>query len=195
MNCRTQVALAAGIGYLLGRQHKLRWGIALAAAAATGRLARPGDLLGRGVRALGSSPELGKLGELGAPLVAATRDAARATVSNQIGSITDRLTERTEALRVPRAERPEAAKRLRRRPRAEEPEEEPEEEEEEEYEEPEPPPARRRPVQRPSGGPQRRRQPAGREDEEPPEEEGDEALLERSRPSAGERPPVRRRDR
>jgi hypothetical protein len=192
MNCRTQVALAAGIGYLLGRQHKLRWGIALAAAAATGRFARPGDLLGRGVRAIGASPELGKLGELGAPLVAATRDAARATVSNRIGSMTDRLNERTEALRVPRAERPEAAERLRRRPRAEEPEEEEPEEEEEEYEEP----ARRRPAQRQSGRPQRGRQPAGREDEEPPEEEGDEApRLERSRPSAGERPPVRRRDR
>src|SRR5258705_3868998 len=78
MNCKSQVALGAGIGYLLGRQHKLRWGLLLAAAAASGRLSRPGALLEHGARALTSTPEVGKLGELGAPLVAATKDAARA---------------------------------------------------------------------------------------------------------------------
>ena len=101
MNCRTQVVLAAGIGYLLGRQRKLRWGLLLGAAAATGRLSRPGGLLQHGVRALGSSPEIGKLGELGAPLVGAAKDAARAAVTGRIGSMTDRMRGRADALREP----------------------------------------------------------------------------------------------
>ncbi|MET7403526.1 hypothetical protein ABZS66_59645 [Dactylosporangium sp. NPDC005572] len=99
MNCRTQVVLAAGIGYLLGRQHKLRWGLMLAAAAATGRLSRPGGVLQHGVRALGSSEELHKLGEMGGPLVAATKDAAKAAVTGRLGSVTDRLRDRTDGVR------------------------------------------------------------------------------------------------
>ncbi|MFC4999442.1 hypothetical protein ACFPIJ_16560 [Dactylosporangium cerinum] len=105
MNCRTQVALAAGIGYLLGRQRKLRWGLLLAAAAASGRLGRPGGLLQHGVRALGSLPEIGKLGELGAPLVEATKDAARAAVTGRIDSVSGRLRERADTLREPRKAR------------------------------------------------------------------------------------------
>lgn len=105
MNCKTQVALGAGIGYLLGRQHKLRWALLLAAAAASGRLSRPGTLLEHGVRALTSTPEVGKLGELGAPLVAATKDAARAAVSGRIDSVTDRLRKRSDVLRQPRKAR------------------------------------------------------------------------------------------
>ncbi|WP_238016911.1 hypothetical protein KZZ52_45500 [Dactylosporangium sp. AC04546] len=169
MNCRTQVVLAAGIGYLLGRQHKLRWGLMLAAAAATGRLSRPGGVLQHGVRALGSSEELHKLGEMGGPLVAATKDAAKAAVTGRLGSVTDRLRERTEGLHGedreeerPRRREPRDEERPRRRaPRdADEPrDEEDEYEERDDYdeaeeEEPEPmmagarsrsrPPVRRR---------------------------------------------------
>jgi hypothetical protein len=215
MNCRTQVALAAGIGYLLGRQHKLRWGLALAAAAATGRFARPGDMLVRGAKALGASPELGKLTDLGAPLVSAAKDAARTAVSGRIDSVTDRLRDRTDLLRQPprprraeeEEERPrrrpraeerepeEEEERPRRRPRAEEREEE-EGEEEEPYEEPEAR-ERQRPARR-EPGPRRPRPPAEDEyeDEDESADEGESpSLLGRSRSDVGDRPPVRRRGR
>ncbi|MER7279048.1 hypothetical protein ABT369_31875 [Dactylosporangium sp. NPDC000244] len=144
MNCKTQVALAAGVGYLLGRQHKLRWGLLLAAAAMSGRLSRPGTLLDHGVRALKSTPELGKLGEMGAPLVTAAKDAARTAVTSRIGSLSDRLRERAgkgaEEPEPEEEEEPEetptrrtrAARGTRRsRPRAEEADEEDYEDEEE----------------------------------------------------------------
>jgi hypothetical protein len=105
VNCKTQVVLAAGIGYVLGRQHKLRWGLLLGAAAASGQLGRTGGLLQHGVRALGSLPEIGKLSELGAPLVEATKDAARAAVTGRIDSVSGRLRERADALREPRTAR------------------------------------------------------------------------------------------
>jgi hypothetical protein len=189
MKCRTQVALAAGIGYLLGRQHKLRWGLALAAAAATGRFARPEDMLVRGVKALGASPELGKLTDLGAPLVSATRDAARAAVSGRIDSVTDRLRERTDLLRRPRRPRPEEEEeeeRPRRRPRAEEREEE---EEEEPYEE-RGARERRRPARRETGA--RRPRPPVEDDDEGTDRGRAWSPLGRSRPDVGDRPPVRR---
>ncbi|MER7283401.1 hypothetical protein ABT369_54160 [Dactylosporangium sp. NPDC000244] len=180
MNCKTQVALAAGIGYLLGRQRKLRWGLLLAAAAASGRL-RPGSLLDHGARALKATPELGKLGEMGGPLVAATKDAARAAVTDRIGSISDRLRERTETLKgravpEPEEEAEEAPERGRRRaggarrarPRAER-EEEPEEDEYEEEDEDE-----------------------GADEDEREEEDESEDLVRAGRRRGG-RPPVRRR--
>ncbi|WP_433605737.1 hypothetical protein ACQP2P_28170 [Dactylosporangium sp. CA-139114] len=176
MNCKTQVALAAGAGYLLGRQHKLRWGLLLAAAAMSGRLTRPGALLDQGLRALKATPEVGKLGEMGAPLVSAAKDAARTAVTGRIGSLSDRLRERAGKV-------------------AEEPE--PEEEEEEE---PEEAPARR---PRAAGGARRPRPKAQEPDEEDyadedengdedEEEDEDEELVTASR-RQGRRPPVRRR--
>ncbi|MFG2041825.1 hypothetical protein [Dactylosporangium sp. NPDC048998] len=203
MNCRTQVLLAAGVGYLLGRQHKLRWGLVLAAAALAGRISGPGDILQRGVRALSGSKELGRLAELGAPLVAAGKDAARAAVTGQIESVTDRLRDRADLLRQPVG---------RRRPREAEPEEErarprrrPSAEREEEYEEEERPRRRPAPRAREEGYPEeerpRRRPPAApraeEEDEEydePYEERESPSGVARSRPEAG-RPPVRRRGR
>jgi hypothetical protein len=208
MNCKTQVALGAGIGYLLGRQHKLRWGLLLAAAAASGRLSRPGALLEHGARALSSTPELGKLGELGAPLVAATKDAARAAVSGRIASVTDRLQERSDMLRQPRKERePEDEPRERPEGRARAQDREPEEEEPER-------PARRRQAaeyeperdneeaydssgERGNGRSARqgarRPQPPTEDYEGAGDEEDDrEPLPARTRP--GGRPPVRRRE-
>jgi len=119
MNCRTQVVLAAGTGYLLGRQRKLRWGLLLGAAAAAGRLSRPGALLDHGVRALKATPELGKLGEMGGPLVAATKDAARAAVSGRIGALSDRLRDGTGGAPADEDEPPDERGEPRaRRPRA-----------------------------------------------------------------------------
>lgn len=203
MNCRTQVVLAAGIGYLLGRQHKLRWGLLLGAAAASGRLSRPGGLLQHGVRALGSSPEIGKLGELGAPLLEATKDAARAAVTGRIGSMSDRMRGRADALREPRKAR-----------KSEEPPEdrEPEELEDREPEEEE----RERPARRPraaSSEPERdeeyassgergdgrsgrqaaRRSPPAEDYEREDDEERDEEPVP-ARARSGGRPPVRRRE-
>jgi hypothetical protein len=105
MNCRTQVIVATGVGYFLGRQHKLRWGLALAAAAAAGRISGSGDILQRGVKALTSSPGPGGIAGLGAPLVSAGKEAARAAVAGQIESATGKLRERAEGLRHPGAGR------------------------------------------------------------------------------------------
>ncbi|MET7427050.1 hypothetical protein [Dactylosporangium sp. NPDC005555] len=200
MNCRTQVVLAAGIGYLLGRQHKLRWGLLLAAAAASGRLSRPGGLLQHGVRALGSSPEIGKLGELGAPLVEATKDAARAAVTGRIGSMSDRMRGRADALREPRKarkpeeERPEdrepeepeeeVRERPARRPRAASPEPE---RDEEEYAS-----SGERGDGRSGRQAARRSPPAEDYEREDDQEEDEEPVPARAR--SGGRPPVRRRE-
>ncbi|MGI5240757.1 hypothetical protein [Dactylosporangium sp. CA-139066] len=150
MHCKTQVALAAGIGYLLGRQRKLRWGLLLGAAIAAGRFGRPGSLVEHGLRALKSTPELGKLGEMGAPLVNATKEAAKAAVTGRIASVSDRLRDRTSSLLQQEKERKaeeepaeeEEAPRQRdegraprRRPRRRPPAEEAEEEERYEREE------------------------------------------------------------
>ncbi|MER7008166.1 hypothetical protein ABT297_34675 [Dactylosporangium sp. NPDC000555] len=207
MNCRTQMLLAAGVGYLLGRQHKLRWGLVLAAAAAAGRISGPGDILQRGVRALSGSKELGRLTELGAPLVAAGKDAARTAVTGQIESVTDRLRERTDLLRRPgagrrarEAEPEEERARPRRRPAAREEEYEEYEEEQRPRRRPPAPaseeryPQEERPRRRP---PAARRAEEGDEEYDEPDDEEREAPsgVARSRPDAESRPPVRRRGR
>jgi hypothetical protein len=198
VNCRTQVALAAGIGYVLGRQHKLRWGLLLGAAAATGRLSSPGGLLHHGVRALVSSPEIGKLGQLGAPLVEATKDAARSAVTGQISSMSDRMRGRADALREPwkarKAEESpedlepeeEAREWPARRPRAASPDRQ--RDDEEEYA----PSAER------GDGRSARRSPAAADYERDDEPEDDDLEDKEPVPSRGRsngRPPVRRRER
>ncbi len=201
MNCRTQVVLAAGIGYLLGRQHKLRWGLMLGAAAASGRLSRPGGLLQHGVKALSASPELGKLTELAAPLVAATKDAAQAAATGPVRREREEEQEEEEEQPKRRARAAEGApeeeeERPRRRARAVE--REPEADEEELYEEPEARESRRSVQREPDG--RRSRQSAQRDDEnEDDEQSADEgespSVLARSRPDVGGRPPVQRRGR
>ncbi|WP_432839639.1 hypothetical protein [Dactylosporangium sp. CA-092794] len=173
MNCRTQMLLAAGVGYALGRRRKLRWAILLGAAAAAGRISGPGDILQRGLKTLGGSSELKRLTDLGGPLVSAAKDAARTAVTGQIDSVTGKLRDRADLLRKPEEE-PEEERPRRRRPAAREEPEEPEEAEEE----------------RP-----RRRRPAAREEEDEEDEDYEEepARVARSRPETGSRPPVRRR--
>jgi hypothetical protein len=93
--------VAIGTGYLLGRRHRLRLALILAIAAATGRLGTaPREMLQRGSRMLGSSPELANLAKLGTPLASAGKAAATAVVTTRIRSITERLDAQTEALRA-----------------------------------------------------------------------------------------------
>lgn len=100
MNRAARVALIAGAGYLIGRRRKLALTLALGAAAATGRAsAKPGGLLGRGAELIRSSPQLGRVADLGAPLAAAGRAAASSVAMSTVDSVSERLRDRTEALR------------------------------------------------------------------------------------------------
>ncbi|MDP9866518.1 MULTISPECIES: hypothetical protein [Streptosporangium] len=194
MKCGLQMALAVGAGYLLGRSHKLRLALALAAAGATGRLGvSGGDLLQQGLKTLGSSPELSKLTDsVRGELLEVGKAAVRTAASKQIDSLTSRLHERAEFLRgqgeaaeeEPEEEREPARGRRaagrrpagRSRAAREEPEDEEEEyeegpEEEEEEEEEEPAPARGR---RSTGRSRsEREEPEEEEEEEEEEPEGE----------------------
>ncbi len=160
MKLGPQMALAVGVGYVLGRHRKLQTALILGGAAAVGRLSRnPGQLLAHGTRALGGSPELRKVAELGAPLVAASKDAARTAVNNRIDAMSGRLQDRGEALRRPGRGDTDAEERERERAAApEEPaeEEEYEADEDAEYDE-EPPPPPRPSRTRAAGAPVHRR--------------------------------------
>src|SRR5919198_1910692 len=102
MKCGTQVALAVGAGYLLGRKHRLRLAMLLGAAAASGRLATaPGQLLQRGTEALGAAPGVDKLAGAGERLVEAGRTAVVTAAASRIESLTGRLHEQAEMLREP----------------------------------------------------------------------------------------------
>lgn len=194
MKCGPQIALAVGAGYLLGRHHKLRMALGLAAAGATGKLGASGsDLLQQGLKLLGSSPELEKIvNSVRGELFEVGKSAARAAAGKQIDTLTSKLHNRVESLRVPggaggEEEEEEEPTRGRKggkggkaraaRPEPEDEdedyEEEPEEEEEEEEEE-EPAPARGR---RATGGrsrPAAKTRPAPEEDEEEEEEDEEE---------------------
>jgi len=85
-------ALTLGVGYVLGRRHKLRAALMLGAAAATGRLTRPsakkpGD--GGGGRPLGM---VGRLGEAG-------RSAAVSAFARSADRLGDRLNQTAESMR------------------------------------------------------------------------------------------------
>lgn len=118
----TQAALALGVGYVLGRQHKMRMATVLAAGAATGGLGGlAGMALKRGMKLLGSSEALSKvspqLGELAdtvrGDLMEAGKAAATAAVTNRIESLTDSLHERAEIVRDPGAAVSDAGKAAR----------------------------------------------------------------------------------
>ena len=153
MSTKLQIAFAVLAGYCLGRHRKLRMAAALAAAGLAGR-ARGGEggLLAQGVKALGSSPEIGQITDrLRGDLLEVGKAAAVAAASRQIDSLSGKLLDRADALRTP----PEAAKEAgqavtKRRPgkRADE-DEDREEDYEEEPEEPEERAAEKRPPRRP----------------------------------------------
>lgn len=90
------IALAMGVGYVLGRRRKLRKALVLGAAVATGRLAkRPaGRVLGgaEGDETPGDSGALARLGGAG-------KAAARTAFSRPVDILSERINETAEALR------------------------------------------------------------------------------------------------
>lgn len=102
MNSGARLGLAVTAGYVLGRFHKMKWALAVAALVGRGRLPRgPGGLLQQGAKLLTSSPELTKLtGEAKGRLVDAGKAAAVAAVSSKINSLSDGLRERSDTMRA-----------------------------------------------------------------------------------------------
>jgi hypothetical protein len=158
------MALVAGAGYLLGRRRKLRVALVLGSAVAAGRLSRdPRGLLGQGGKALGGAGEVGKLGGLGAPLVAATKAAATSVVTRRVNAVSDGLRRRADRLREPSRAEPDPGtdeageSSLDADDLGEEYQPDDDYQDEDELDE-EPPPVRRRPVRRPGdAAPVRRR--------------------------------------
>lgn len=100
MKRQTGMALGVGAGYLLGRSHKTRLALMLAAAGATGKLGLPGQLI-RGATGPASGV-LSKIAEdVPGRLVEAGRAAATAAATSKVDSLVDTLHSQTEALRRP----------------------------------------------------------------------------------------------
>ncbi|WMF04623.1 hypothetical protein [Micromonospora robiginosa] len=100
MKSGARIALAVGFGYVLGRRRKLRTALTLAAAVAAGRASQnPGGLKQMATGLLGSTPQLGNLSRLGAPLVTAGRAAATAAAGSGIDAVSGRLRDGADALR------------------------------------------------------------------------------------------------
>jgi hypothetical protein len=102
MNSGARLGLAVTAGYVLGRFHKMKWALALAALAGRGRLpSGPGGLLQQGAKLLTASPEFTKLkGEMRGRLVDAGKAAAVGAVSSKINSLSDGLRERSDTMRA-----------------------------------------------------------------------------------------------
>jgi hypothetical protein len=107
-----QVALAVGVGYILGRRRKMRLATMLAVGAATGGLGGLGPaVLKRGMKYLGSTDVAGALGPqvneivstIRGDLLDAGKAAATSAVSSRIDSLSDTLHDRAETFRNPEA--------------------------------------------------------------------------------------------
>jgi hypothetical protein len=107
-----QVALAVGVGYILGRRRKMRLATMLAVGAATGGIGGLGPaVLKRGMKYLGSTDVAGALGPqvneivstIRGELLDAGKAAATAAVSSRIDSLSDTLHDRAETFRNPEA--------------------------------------------------------------------------------------------
>jgi hypothetical protein len=105
MNTGARLGLAVTAGYLLGRFHKMKWALGLAALAGRGQLpSGAGGLVQQGAKLLTSSPEFTKLTEeMKGRLVDAGKAAAVAAVSSKIDSLSEGLRERSEGMRAARA--------------------------------------------------------------------------------------------
>jgi hypothetical protein len=108
MKCRTQVALAVGAGYFLGRTRKTKLALGLAAVAATGKFGGvSGQLVKRGTKLIGSSDALGKLAPqltevtelIRGDLVDAGKAAALSAVRGRIDNLSDRIQDQADAFR------------------------------------------------------------------------------------------------
>jgi hypothetical protein len=107
-----QAALALGVGYILGRNRKMRLATMLAVGAATGGAAKLGPAaLRQGTKYLGKTDIAGALGPqvteivntVRGELLDAAKGAAAAAVTNRIDSLSDNLHDRAETLRNPEA--------------------------------------------------------------------------------------------
>ncbi|GAB2961885.1 hypothetical protein GCM10027280_58430 [Micromonospora polyrhachis] len=101
MNRAGNIALAMGVGYLLGRRRKLRTALVLGVAAATGRLGKgPVARLLDGGKAENTPTE--KTTDAGGPLNRlgnAGKAAARTAIGKPVDLLTERLNASAEALR------------------------------------------------------------------------------------------------
>jgi hypothetical protein len=96
------VAIGVAGGYFLGRTKKMKLALMLGGMAAGRQAGGPGQLLGQGAKLLGSSPELAALrDQLTGRLVDAGKDAVMAVAARQIGSLTDRVSDRVESFADP----------------------------------------------------------------------------------------------
>ncbi len=102
MNSGARLGLAVAAGYALGRFHKMKWALAVAALARRGRLGgAAGGLFQQGAKVLSSSPEFTQLTEeMKGRLVEAGKAAALAVVSGKINALSDGLRDRTDAMRA-----------------------------------------------------------------------------------------------
>jgi hypothetical protein len=107
-----QTALALGVGYILGRNRKMRLATMLAVGAATGGAAKLGPAaLRQGTKYLGKTDIAGALGPqvteivntVRGELLDAAKGAATAAVTSRIDSLSDNLHERAETLKNPEA--------------------------------------------------------------------------------------------
>ena len=94
MSATTKIAMGVTAGYLLGRMGKLRLAITVGSMLAGQRIAtNPGALLAQGNKLIDNNPELRKLrGEITGRMFDAARDAAIATATSRLTSMTDSLT-------------------------------------------------------------------------------------------------------
>jgi hypothetical protein len=99
VKCGARVAVGVAGGYLLGRTRKMKLALMLAGMAAGRSAGGPGELLNRGTKLLGSSPELARLtDEVRGRLLDAGKGAALAVATRQVESLTDRVGKRVESL-------------------------------------------------------------------------------------------------
>ncbi len=100
MKSGARIALAVGLGYVIGRRRKLRTALTLAAAVALGRASQqPGGLMKYGTDLLNTSPQLSNLTKLGGPLASAGRAAAAAAAGSGIDALSGKLRGSADALR------------------------------------------------------------------------------------------------
>jgi len=107
-----QVALAVGVGYVLGRRRKMRLATMIAIGAATGGIGGLGPaVLKRGAKMLGSTdiantfgPQVNEImSTIRGDLLDAGKAAATTAVGSRIDSLSDTLHDRAEAFRNPEA--------------------------------------------------------------------------------------------
>jgi hypothetical protein len=109
MRNNARAAAAIGIGYMMGRNHRFRGALVLAAATAVGGTPISSRLLKRGMGMVASpdmlgkvSPQFGDIADtLRNDLLTAGKAAASAAFSNRVDSLADSIHERAERFRNP----------------------------------------------------------------------------------------------